>query len=205
MQQSLTANPSALTSPLAPDANALGTSEWPASPPVAPVNAPSVAAPASVAQPQFHQATHVNVHVGMPSIQFNAAKSGPSFAVRALWFVAIGWWLSAFFIVAGYALVASMVLLPMGLWVLNRIPQAQTLRPRTRAFSTEFRNDAIVFTEGGKQQIAWYLRLLYLPVGLVLGALWLSVAWLLGVSVVGLPLSIMMVDRAPTVITLQQN
>jgi hypothetical protein len=152
-----------------------------------------------------HQTTNVNVNVGMPSIHFNAVKAGPSFFVRALWFLAIGWWLSAFFIVAGYVVVASIILLPMGLWMLNRIPQAQTLRPRTREFTTQFRDNAIVFTEGRKQQTAWYLRLLYLPAGLVLGAVWLVAAWLLGLTVTGLPLSIMMVDRAPTVITLQQN
>ena len=151
------------------------------------------------------QQTAVNVNVGMPVIQFHAAKQGHGFLVRAFWFVCVGWWLSAVTILAGYALVATVILLPLGLWFLHRVPQAQTLRSRTREFKTEVRDGAIVFTEGAIGQVAWYWRLLYLPVGLVLGALWLVAAWFLGVLVITLPLSIWMVDRAPSVITLQRH
>ncbi|HEV2074107.1 MAG TPA: hypothetical protein VGR29_10750 [Thermomicrobiales bacterium] len=203
MQQSLQVHPHTLGSPSVPGSVVTvpaGDEARPALWPVALPNGSGSRTDASV-----HQTTNVNVNVGMPSIHFNTAKAGPSFFVRALWFLAIGWWLSAFFIVAGYVLVASVFLLPMGLWMLNRIPQAQTLRPRTREFTTQFRDNAIAFTEGRKQQIAWYLRLLYLPAGLVLGAAWLVAAWALSLTVIGLPLSVMMVDRAPAIITLQQN
>jgi len=151
------------------------------------------------------QQTNVQVNVGMPSIQFHAAKQGHSLIVRALWFVFVGWWLSAFFITAGYLLAATVILLPVGLWFLNRVPQAQTLRARSREFTTEFRDNAIVFTERNRQQVAWYLRLFYLPVGLVLGLVWLTLAWLVSITVIGLPVSIMMIDRAPAVITLQRH
>jgi hypothetical protein len=201
MQQSLQIDPRTLGSPSVPGSGALAPVGDEVGPPLGSVALPNGSG--SRTDASVHQTTNVNVNVGMPSIHFNAARPGPSFFVRALWFLAIGWWLSAFFIVAGYVLVASIFLLPMGLWTLNRIPQAQSLRPRTREFTTQFCDNAIVFTESRKQQIAWYLRLLYLPVGLVLGAVWLSGAWLLSLTIFGLPLSIMMVDRAPTVITLQ--
>lgn len=203
MQQSLQVHPRTLGSPSVPGSVAMVPAGDEVGPTLGPVALPSGSG--SRTDASVHQTTNVNVNVGMPSIHFNAAKAGPSFLVRALWFLAIGWWLSAFFIVAGYVLVASVFLLPMGLWMLNRIPQAQTLRPRTREFTTQFRDNAIVFTEGRKQQIAWYLRLLYLSAGLVLGAAWLVAAWALSLTVIGLPLSVMMVDRAPAVITLQQN
>jgi len=148
---------------------------------------------------------NVNVHPGMPTIQFHAAKHGPGFLARALWFVCIGWWLSFFVILAGYALVATILFLPLGLWCLHRVPQAQTLRGRTREFTTTSRDGALVITEGTIGQVAWYWRLLYLPIGLVLGALWLPIAWLLGLLVLTLPLSIWMIDRAPGVITLQRQ
>ncbi len=203
MQQSLQVDPRTLGSPSVPGSGAMATIGDEVGSGLGPVALPNGSG--SRTNASVHQTTNVNVNVGMPSIHFNAVKAGPSFFVRALWFLVIGWWLSAFFIVAGYVLVASIILLPMGLWMLNRIPQAQTLRPRTREFTTQFRDNAIVFTEGRKQQTAWCLRLLYLPAGLVLGAVWLVAAWLLGLAVSGLPLSIMVVDRAPTVITLQQN
>lgn len=91
---------------------------------------------------------NVNVHAGMPTIQFHAAKHGPGFMARALWFLCIGWWLSFFVILAGYALVATILFLPLGLWCLHRVPQAQTLRVRTREFTTTSRDGALVITEG---------------------------------------------------------
>jgi hypothetical protein len=153
---------------------------------------------------------NINVNVGMaapamPSIQFNAAKTGPNFFVRAIWFLTVGFWLSGFFIAIGYLLVATLFLMPIGLWFLNRVPQAQTLRARTREFTTEMRGNTLVFTEGRRKQHPWYLRLLYLPVGLIAGFFWLALAWLVSLTIVGLPVSIMMIDRAPTVITLQKN
>lgn len=166
---------------------------------------PPMATVATTMAPPPSVNVNVNVHAGMPTIQFHAAKHGPGFMARALWFLCIGWWLSFFVILAGYALVATILFLPLGLWCLHRVPQAQTLRVRTREFTTTSRDGALVITEGTIGQVAWYWRLLYLPVGLVLGALWLPVAWVLGLLVITLPLSIWMIDRAPGMITLQRQ
>jgi uncharacterized membrane protein YccF (DUF307 family) len=51
-----------------------------------------------------------------------------SFAMRAAWFVLIGWWLSAVVILLGYAICLTVVLIPVGVMVLNRIPEVMTLR-----------------------------------------------------------------------------
>jgi hypothetical protein len=45
---------------------------------------------------------------------------------------------------------------------------------------------------------------MYLPLGLVLGLVWLTVAWVLSLLIITLPLSVWMINRAPTVITLEQ-
>ena len=50
------------------------------------------------------------------------------FPIRAIWFVLVGWWLSGLVIVLGYALCLTVVLIPVGVMVLNRIPEAMTLR-----------------------------------------------------------------------------
>jgi uncharacterized membrane protein YccF (DUF307 family) len=48
--------------------------------------------------------------------------------MRALWFLLVGWWISAFVIVLGYLLCLTVILIPVGVMVLNRIPEAMTLR-----------------------------------------------------------------------------
>lgn len=154
-----------------------------------------------------NQAVNVTVNntIAAPPVQFVAGKHGHGLFARFLWFVFIGWWLSALFIVAGYVFAATLILLPVGIWFLHRVPQAQTLRSRSRAFTQEFRNGVWVVTEGTRQQFPLWARALYLPVGLVLGLAWLALAWIVSLPVVTLPLSIWMIDRAPTVITLQQH
>jgi len=128
-----------------------------------------------------------------------------SFLVRAMWFAFVGWWLSAFFIVLGYFFVGTIILAPFGFWFLNRVPQAQTLRARNSDFAVTTRDGISFITETRTKQHPWYLRLLYLPIGLFLGAIWLTVAWFFGVLIITLPLSIWMIDRSPAVITLERN
>jgi uncharacterized membrane protein YccF (DUF307 family) len=148
----------------------------------------------------------VNVNVAMPSIQMNMMHKGHSLITRIFWFCFVGWWLSAIFIMLGVIFTWTVVLMPIGFWFINRIPKAQTLRERTRQFKTEFSDNAIVFTEGNRGQHPWYLRAPYaLTVGAVAGLVWLSTAWLLGILIVTLPLSIWMIDRAPAVMTLEKN
>jgi hypothetical protein len=148
----------------------------------------------------------VNLNMGMPSIQMNMMTKGPSLVTRILWYFFVGWWLSAIFIVLGVLFTWTVVLMPLGFWFINRIPKAQTMRERTRQFKTEFKDNAIVFTEGQRDQLPWFIRAPYaLTIGAVAGFVWLAVAWLFGILVITLPLSIWMVDRAPAIMTLEKN
>ena len=128
-----------------------------------------------------------------------------SFLVRAFWFVFVGWWMSALFILLGYFFVATIILAPIGFWFLNRVPQAQTLRTRNSDFTVTAKDGISFITETNTRQHPWYLRLIYLPVGLILGAVWLTAAWVFGILILTLPLSIWMIDRSPAVITLEKN
>jgi uncharacterized membrane protein YccF (DUF307 family) len=50
------------------------------------------------------------------------------FWMRAVWFLLVGWWLSAVVILVGYLLCLTVLLIPVGVMVLNRIPETMTLR-----------------------------------------------------------------------------
>lgn len=56
-------------------------------------------------------------------------SNGPGLIVRFLWFLVVGWWLSQIAIIAAWVFNALIITLPIGLYVLNRIPQVATLRP----------------------------------------------------------------------------
>ena len=132
-------------------------------------------------------------------------NKGHSFITRFFWFVFIGWWLSAVFMFLGLVGIASIILAPMGFWFINRVPKVQTLRSRSTHWEYSEQNGATHIRESRAQQHPWYLRLLYLPVGFFLGLVWLSIAWLVSLPIITLPLSIWMLDRSPAIITLEKN
>lgn len=131
-------------------------------------------------------------------------NNSPSWVIRIIWFIFVGWWLSAIFMVIGLVGIASIILSPIGFWFINRVPWAQTLRQRSTQFSYLEQNGQMVLTQHAPQQYPWLIRLLYLPIGFVLGLFWLSIAWSISIPIISLPISIWMVDRAPSIITLER-
>ena len=142
-----------------------------------------------------------------PPVTVVQASSNPGCLVRAIWYIFIGWWLSGIMIAIGWALVVTVIFLPVGLWFLHRVPWAQTLRPRTTEFTTVYYPDgAVRVTETTIPQHPWYVRLVYIVlIGWWWGAIWLAIAWALGLLIVTLPISILMIDRSPAMVSLQRN
>jgi uncharacterized membrane protein YccF (DUF307 family) len=56
-----------------------------------------------------------------------APKQRP-FLIRAIYFVFIGWWLSLFWVVGAWLATGTLILLPLGIWMMNRIPAITTLQ-----------------------------------------------------------------------------
>lgn len=139
------------------------------------------------------------------NIVINYQRKQVPFVLRAIWFLVVGWWLSGVFILLGYLSMILIVTAPLGFWFLNRVPQAQTLRMRTSDLIITEREGTTYVREMTQSQRPWYLRLLYLPIGLVVGLFWLTLAWLVSLPVITLPLSVYMIDRAPGIITLQRH
>lgn len=128
------------------------------------------------------------------------------FLIRAIWFLLVGWWLSGIVIAIGYLLCALIVTLPLGIYLLHRVPQVQTLRDRSTEFQTQVVNGQIVVRESRPQQLPFLIRAVwFIFAGLWLSSVWLSIAWALSLTIVLLPLSIVMIDRLPAVLTLERN
>jgi uncharacterized membrane protein YccF (DUF307 family) len=129
-------------------------------------------------------------------------ERSPHILVRALYFVLFGLWFSGIWAAVGWLLSVTVIGLPFGLWMLNRLPQVTTLRATER--------DLIV-TPGGQvyertvEQAPFLLRALYfVAVGWWFSALWIAAAWALSASVIGMIVSFWMIDRVPAIITLRR-
>ena len=127
-------------------------------------------------------------------------NDGASLLVRAIYFILIGWWLSGIWAAIAWLLCITIIGLPLGLFMLNRLPQVVTLKPSPRN---------LVVTPSGRlvethvRQRPFLLRAIYfLLIGWWFSALWLIVAWALHVSIVGMVIGFWMFNRVPAIITL---
>ena len=100
--------------------------------------------------------------------------------------------------------VVTIIGVPLGIWLINRLPSVLTLRPRTRSW--ELGQDAdgrTIVSERGRPQVAWPIRgLRFLIVGWWASGLWMAVAWLVQLTIVGLPIALLMFNRTPFVASL---
>jgi uncharacterized membrane protein YccF (DUF307 family) len=98
------------------------------------------------------------------------------------------------------------VLLPVGLMMLNRLPQVLTLRATSQQTKVTVSQNAVTVTVGTAQQQSMLIRAIYFVfVGWWLGGLWCYVGYSLCLTIVLLPAGLMMLNRLPLILTLRQN
>lgn len=131
-------------------------------------------------------------------------QQGPNLLVRAVWWILIGWWASGIAVAIAWIALVTIVGIPLGIWLINRLPSILTLRPRQKTWIMgEDADGRQVISEGGRPQVAWYLRgLWFVLVGWWASALWMAAAWLIQLTIIGLPLALLMFNRTPFVASL---
>ena len=139
-------------------------------------------------------------------IQVNINQKQHGFVVRALYFIFIGSWLGFFWLNVGYFFCFSIFLFPLGLVMLNRLPQVLTLRPNTQQVNVAVAGNITTINVGGVRQQSFLIRALYyIFIGSWLGYLWACVGYGLCLSILGMPIGLIMLNRLPQVLTLRRN
>lgn len=127
-------------------------------------------------------------------------ERSPNLLIRILYFILVGIWFSGIWATVAWVLCVTIIGLPFGLWMLNRLPQVTTLKAQT--------NDLVVLPSGqvlqkSKEQLPFILRAIYFVlIGWWFSALWLTAAWALCTIIIGIPFGFWMFNRVPAVITL---
>jgi uncharacterized membrane protein YccF (DUF307 family) len=143
-----------------------------------------------------------------PPTTFENKNTGPGCLVRALYFIFIGTWLGLIWTLVAWFFNLTIIGLPIGLAMINRIPQIMTLRPVRTQTTVEVKDGKTVVRQSGVKQVAWIVRAVYfLLIGFWFSLVWMLIAWLLATLTLGfgLPVAFWMFDRTPAITTLARS
>jgi uncharacterized membrane protein YccF (DUF307 family) len=142
------------------------------------------------------------------NVRYETSQSGPGLLIRVLWFLFIGWWLGLIWVLIAWFFNLTIIGMPLGLAMINNIPQVMTLRSARVYTVIENRNGSQVIRQRPLEQNPFLLRALYfLAVGFWFSLVWMLLAWLISLLTLGLafPLSFWMFNRVPAVTTLARS
>jgi uncharacterized membrane protein YccF (DUF307 family) len=130
-------------------------------------------------------------------------RGGPSFLVRIVWYIFIGWWLSGLAIMLGWFLAVTIIGLPLAFMIFNRIPAIMTLRGRTVSYEATVK-DGVTYLKGQNpdQRSLLFRAAWFLLIGWWLGAIWMAASWFISLPIITLPIGIWMMNRVGGVMTL---
>jgi len=134
-------------------------------------------------------------------------KTGPHILVRAVWYVVVGWWLTGLVMGIAWFLAITIIGLPLTFYLVNRIPTVLTLRPRAEQYELVTGADGVSrYQRLETEQSSLPIRLVYfLVIGWWASLAWMAVSYVLMLTILGIPLGLMMVNRLPFVFSLHRG
>ncbi len=131
-----------------------------------------------------------------------AIQKNPGCLIQLAWFFLIGWWAGQLWIAVAWLLTTSIIGIPFAVVMLNMVPQVIALRGQP---------EYVLKSAGGTARVApvpqynLLLRALYFVlIGWWLSALWMQVAYMICLTIIGLPVGFWLFDRVPFVASLRQ-
>ena len=133
-------------------------------------------------------------------------REGFPFILRVIWFILVGWYITLPWILIAWLLNMTIIGLPLGLWMINRVPLVLTLRVQRGYNVATVMGEEVEWAYSRVPQHPFGLRAIYFAfVGWWLSLLWSLAAWALCVSIIGIPLGVWMFNRLPEVTTLMHQ
>lgn len=117
----------------------------------------------------------------------------PSLLVRAVWFLFVGWWLTGLWLSAAWLLNVTVVGIPLGIKLINKVPLVLSLKRR---------ENLVEDGRGGSQHSLVVRGVWFVFVGWWASGVWTGLAYLVTLTVVGIPLAVWMYTKLPFVVSL---
>ena len=128
--------------------------------------------------------------------------NNPGCLVQLLWFVLVGSWVTQIWIAVAWLLMVLVITMPIGIAMIDMLPKVVALREPRQAIHLR----GGVATVRDLPQHNFILRACYfLLIGWWLSAIWMELALLISITIIGLPLGLWMFDQAPGLMTLRRQ
>ncbi|MFC7075060.1 YccF domain-containing protein [Haloarcula halophila] len=119
-------------------------------------------------------------------------RDQPPLLVRAVWFLFVGWWLTGLWLAAAWLLNLTLVGIPLGIALINRVPLVVSLKRRDPPVA-----------ERTTESYSWPVRAVwFVCIGWWASALWTAAAYAVTLTIVGIPVAVWMHARLPFVVSL---
>lgn len=130
----------------------------------------------------------------------NPSRLDPgSILVRLVYFVLIGMWASQLWIIVTWLLSLTVVGLPISTAMIRVLPQVAMLSSR------RIRPASLAQAKYSAQAAFGVRALYFLLIGWWASFVWMQLAWVAGITIIGLPLALAMFSFTPTVATLARS
>jgi uncharacterized membrane protein YccF (DUF307 family) len=174
---------------------------------VAPISLEAVAPYVAPQPPALPIQTVVVAPTPRPTVTFSDTRGGPNILIRIVWFVFVGWWASLVFITLALLVTYTIVGIPIGIWLLNRIPQVTTLKLDKTMFTVrvDAEGNTDIRLSQAQQRVWWQRTLWFVLVGWWLTAFWLYAAWILCLTVIGMAIAFPMFGFTGKILTLKRG
>lgn len=127
-------------------------------------------------------------------------SDSPSLVVRGIWFIAVGWWLTGILLTVAWVLNLSIIGLPIGIKIINKIPKALTLKEPS---SSDINRIEVGKSTGNSPNLI-VRGVYFILIGWWASAIWTGIAYLLCLTVIGLPAGVKMFNYLPKVVSLYE-
>ncbi len=129
-------------------------------------------------------------------------QNRPGCLIQLLWFALVGWWVGQLWVAVAWLLAATVIGIPLAVMMFNKLPDIIALRGSETYVVTYHGNRPVV--SNMPQHNILVRALWYLLVGWWLTGVWIEVAYVLCLTVIGLPIGFWMFDRVPGVLSLRR-
>lgn len=133
-------------------------------------------------------------------------RHNPGCLIQLIWFALVGWWLGLIWIAVAWLFMVTILGAPLGVMMLDKLPRVIALREDPHRVAVTATPGGVLRREVFPPEINLLVRAVYFVlVGWWLSAVWMAAAYLLCLTIIGIPIGFWMFDRVPALVSLKQS